>query len=299
MREETVRTGRDNRLHGRLWCVEDDARGAVIIVHGLGDHGGRYRDLAAALTDHRWNVFAFDLMGHGMSPGSRGRIDRYDAVLTDIAHACQTVGRRQPGADQVILGHSMGGNLALNYVLRRNQFDPVRSNLAGLVLCGPMLLPPSPPPRPHIFAAWLTGRLLPRMRIAKSVDPERLTQDPERAEAIRRDPMTHSQISIYLATQLLSQGRWALDHARSVDVPTLIMHGEDDELIDQSACENVAIRIGDRATLVRWPRMRHDLFHETGRTEITQRLVSWLDQIGTDDISTDGRDESSRLPPGD
>ena len=91
--------------------------------------------------------------------------------------------------------------------------------------------------------------------------------------------IAHSNISIYLATQLLSQGRWALDHARNVDVPTFIMFGEDDELIDQSACENVAIRIGERATLVRWPGMRHDLFQETGRAEITQRLISWLAQI--------------------
>jgi alpha-beta hydrolase superfamily lysophospholipase len=139
----------------------------------------------------------------------------------------------------------------------------------------------------------LTGHLLPRLRIAKSVDPDRLTQDPARAEQIRRDPMTHSRISIYLATQLLSQGRWALDHARSVDVPTLIMHGEDDELIDQSACEHVAIRIGERATLVRWPRMRHDLFHETERAEITERLISWLDQINTDGESAQRHDEGT------
>lgn len=286
MREEILWTGRDNRLHGRLWSVDSDIAGVVIIVHGLGDHGGRYEELARLLTDRGWNVFAFDLMGHGLSPGARGSIDRYDGLLSDIAHACHTVGRRHPDADQVILGHSMGGNLALNFVLRRNQFEPVRSNLVGLVLCGPMVLPPAPPPRPHIFAAWLTGHLLPWVHITKSVDADRLTRDAGRAELVRRDPLMHSRFSIYLATQLLSQGRWALDHARNVDVPTLIMHGEDDELIDQSACEHLAIRIGELATLVRWPHMRHDLFHETDRAEVSERLAAWLGELTADVMST-------------
>ncbi len=279
MREETLLTGRDQRLRGHLWTEDGDAQGVVIIVHGLGDHGGRYHQLARQLTRHGWNVLAFDLPGHGLSPGRRGRISHYDDLLADIAQVRQTVTRQLPGARQVILGHSMGGNLALSYVLRRQQLDPAPMELAGLVLCGPMLLPPNPPPRPQIFAAWLTGRLIPWLTVGRPVDVSLLTQDADCGRAIQNDSLMHSRISIYLATQLLSQGRWAIDHARNVDVPSLIMYGEEDQLIDRSACEHAAVRIGPQATLVRWPNSRHDLFHETMRDQITERLIQWLETL--------------------
>lgn len=293
MREEVLYTGRRQRLHGRLWRTDREMRGVVIVVHGLGDHGGRYKELAQALCDAGWAVFAFDLIGHGRSPGSRGRAKRYDGLLSDVAHARKTVADKLP-LGQVLLGHSMGGNLALNYLLRREQFErdtadsrvSGRSKLdepLGLALCAPMLLPPSPPPRPHIFAAWVTGHLFPWVRLGKPVDTSHLTQDPVRAEAIREDPLMHSRFTVYLATQLLSQGRWALDQARNVNVPTLIMYGEDDQLIDRSACEHASIRIGADADLVAWPKMRHDLFHETERAQITARLIEWLEQLPSAD----------------
>ncbi len=216
MRHETQLTGGSGQLRGRLWIGGQDPIGVVIVVHGLGDHGGRYETLAKHLVEEGWSLFVFDLPGHGQSPGERGRVDSFDGLLADIASARRTVGDRLPNLPQVLLGHSMGGTLAINYVLRRSELSPQPEPLAGLILCAPMLLPPAPPPRPHIFAAWLTGRLLPWIRVSRPVDVEALTSDPEQAAAIRNDPLMHSRITIYLATQLLSQGRWALDHAQTL-----------------------------------------------------------------------------------
>ena len=276
MRQEILLTGSGGRLHGRLWIGDHDPVGVVIVVHGLGDHGGRYETLAENIVGNDWSLFVFDLPGNGQSPGARGRVDSFDGLLADIACARQTVGDRLPNLPQVLLGHSMGGTLAINYVLRRHEMNPQLVRLAGLILCAPMLLPPSPPPRPQVFAAWLTGRLLPWIRVSRPVDVAALTSDPVQAAAIRDDPLMHSQITIYLATQLLSQGRWALDHARDIDIPTLIMHGGDDQLIDTSACEHLPIRIGSSATLVRWPDMRHDLFHEIHKDDVFDRIAEWL-----------------------
>ena len=276
MNEETLLTGRHLDLRGRLWRGTED-RGVVIVVHGLGDHSGRYQELAAGLTPHGWQVFAFDLPGHGHSPGQRGVADRYHGLLADIDAARGTVAQttRSP---QVLLGHSMGGNLVLNYALRRNSFPNGQAALAGMVLSAPMLLPPKPPPRPQIFAAWLTGKLFPWVRIKQRVDVDKLTADAERAKALRSDSLMHSKISLYLATQLLAQGRWALDHAREVDVATLILFGQQDELIDLSACQHVAVRIGHQATLESWPEARHELFHDRSRDRVTERLVKWLER---------------------
>ena len=280
MREEILLTGRSGDLHGRLWSRDDASMGVVLAIHGLGDHGGRYRRVAKHLVERGWQVFAFDLPGHGRSPGGRGRVDSFQGLLGDIQAARETIADRFPELPQVMLGHSMGGNLTLNYALRRHDDWKDDVCLNGLVLCAPMLLPPTPPPRPQIFAAWMTGHLMPWVQINRPTDVTLLTSDREEAERITSDPLIHSRVNIYLATQLLSQGRWALDHARFIDVPLLVMWGDEDTLIDRSACEHLAIRVGERATLVRWSRRRHDLFHDHGYGEILDRMESWLRESG-------------------
>ena len=277
MKHESLTTGRHGQLHGRLWRGDTAPVGVVLVVHGLGDHGARYQALAASTVAKGWCTYAFDLPGHGRSPGGRGRVDSFSGLLADIEAACKTISRKFPGIPQVLLGHSMGGNLVLNYLLR--SWEETGSSSAkpdGIVLCGPMLLPPDPPPRPHIFAAWLTGYLMPWIQIERPVDVEMLTSDREQANLIREDPWMHTRISLYLATQLLSQGRWALDHARRIDVPALVMYGVDDALIDRSACQNLAIRAGEHVTLRQWEGLRHDLFHDRRSEDVFKVISAWL-----------------------
>ena len=227
MNQEVQLTGRLRQLHGQFWCGDVSPVGVVLVVHGLGDHGGRYQQVAESMVARGWCVYTFDLPGHGRSPGGRGRVNSFQGLLGDIEAACQTMADRFPGLPQVLLGYSMGGNLALNYLLRcLEEGKSLSIKPDGLVLCAPILLPPAPPPRPHIFAAWLTGYLMPWIQFEHVVDVDSRTSDVDQAEQITGDQWMHSRITLYLATQLLSQGRWALDHARSIDVPALIMYGE-------------------------------------------------------------------------
>ena len=177
----------------------------------------------------------------------------------------------------------MGGNLALNYALRHHAEPSPTVELAGLVLAAPMLLPPRPPPRPQIFAAWLTGHLLPWLRVHSKVDASRLTSDPQQAESITDDNKMHGSISVYLATQLLSQGRWAMDHARELSIPTLLMYGDEDDLIDRAACEHLPIRAGHVVDTDVLPGKRHAIFHDQPDREVSRRLIDWLQQLGEQD----------------
>jgi alpha-beta hydrolase superfamily lysophospholipase len=282
---EQLFTGLDERLHACLWTPSVDTTGSprvvgvLVAVHGLGDHTGRFANVAESLCEIGWATLAFDLPGHGKSPGTAGKIDSFDSILNDIAAARATASAAFPDVPQVLLGHSMGGNFATNYVLRIRDSAHEGTPLAGLVLCAPMLLPPRPMPRPFIFAAWLTGYLVPWVQFRRDVDAATLTGDEDEVRAIAADPLMHSQISMYLATQLVSQGRWAIDHAREIDLPTLIMYGEADQLIDRAACDHFAIRIGESATLVTWPHTRHALFHDRDRIFVIQRLKQWLGRI--------------------
>lgn len=282
MPNEKLLTGRGGELHAQIWMGDAAPQGIVVMVHGLGDHSDRFSAFADHMTASGWAVMAFDLPGHGRSPGTPGRIKSFDSIMEDIAAARQTASERLPGLPQVLMGHSMGGNFVLNYALRRDQFDRALLPLRGLALCAPMLLPPRPMPRPVIFAAWLTGHLIPWFRFDREIDIEALTGDPDQAQAIEQDPLMHSKISMYLATQLVSQGRWAIDQAREIDLPTLVMFGENDSLIDQSACQNLAIRMGASATLVSWPEVRHALFHDRDHEFIVRRIGTWLGSLETD-----------------
>ena len=270
--------GRQVSLHSNLWTREDGQhRGAIVLVHGLGDHGGRFAAFARRMTDRGWAVFAADLPGHGRSSGRRGTAKNYDAVLSILARSRECVAQRLPGVPQFLVGHSMGGNFAVNYALRRREFDSCLADpLSGLLLVAPMLMPPDFLDRQKIFAAWGTGQLLRWVRISKPARVDQLTRDEAMAAQIESDPLQHDQISLFLATQLLAQGRFALDKAHEIQPPTLVIHGDQDELIDHAACRSLAVRSRGRAQCVRWPGGRHDLVNDIDADRIADELTAWM-----------------------
>jgi alpha-beta hydrolase superfamily lysophospholipase len=278
--EELFFTGLDRNLQGRLWMPSDgQVRGCVVMVHGLGEHGQRYRPLAADLNLAGWAALTADLPGHGQSPGRRGHIPSYRRMLVEVSTFLQTAADRFAGLPLVLFGHSMGGNLAANYILRRKEVAASAPDPIALVLSGAMFLPQNPPPRPHIFAAWLTGYLLPWWTIRAPVDSSKLTRDQSIVKAIREDPLMHNRLSLYLGTQLLAQGRHALDHAQRIDLPTLVMHGEADPITSYRASESFALRAGDEARFVSFPEMLHEIFHEPDREKVVDIMVQWMDHL--------------------
>mgnify|MGYP002402664132 CR=1 FL=1 len=278
--EEPLSTGIEGNLYARLWRPVDRASsGCVVIVHGLGEHGQRYRPVAERLADHGWATLTADLPGHGQSPGRRGHIRSYRRTLVEVAAMLRTASERTAGVPLVLLGHSMGGNLAANYILRRREVAAEAPEPVGLVLSGPMFLPQQPPPRPQIFAAWLTGQLLPWWTIRTPVKTDQLSHDETVLQCAREDPLMHNRLSLYLATQLLAQGRHALDHAERLDLPTLVLHGEADPITSYRASESFALRAGDQATFVSFPGMLHEIFHEPDRDQVFRVLQGWLHKV--------------------
>lgn len=280
LKEELFFAGLDHNLQGRLWIPSDSkVRGCVVMVHGLGEHGQRYRTLAADLCKAGWAGLTADLPGHGESPGRRGHIPSYRRMLVEISTLLQAAADRFAGMPLVLLGHSMGGNLAANYVLRRKEVAASAPDPIALVLSGAMFLPQNPPPRPQIFAAWLTGHLVPWWTIRAPIDSRKLTRNESIVKAIREDPLMHNRLSLYLGTQLLAQGRHALDYAEHVDLPMLVMHGEADPITSFRASESFALRAGDRATFVSFPGMLHEIFHEPDRERVVNLMIDWIDHL--------------------
>ncbi|MEM0927029.1 MAG: alpha/beta fold hydrolase [Planctomycetota bacterium] len=249
----------------------------ILLVHGLGDHGGRFRPFAERMCRRGWAIAAADLPGHGLTPGRRGIAKSYDSILRLLSLIRQEIDQRIPDTPHHVLGHSMGANFAASFALRREEFDPSwMKPLAGLLLIAPMVMPPEFFDRQRVFAAWGTGHLLRWLRIKKPARAEQLIRDSELAARLQSDPLLRQHISLYLATQLVAQGRFLLDQAGRIASPTMLIYGDEDELIDQKACRNLSIRIGRHADLVTWPGGRHDLLNDADAEMVADQISRWI-----------------------
>lgn len=258
-------------VFARLWPVENP-RGAVALVHGLGEHSGRYFHVAGALQAAGWVVVACDLPGHGRSEGKRGHFPSYDGVLDLIGQLLQTAAEQAPERPRVLYGHSLGGNLVLNFALRRPQ------ELDGVIATGPWLRLAFEPPAAQVILARLVGKLWPAFTQPNGLDPKDLSHDPEVVRAYEEDPLVHDRISAGLFFAAYQAGLWALEQAHTLRVPALIMHGTEDRLTSAEASRAFAEAAGPQCTLRLWEGMYHEVHNEPQREEVLATVTRWLEE---------------------
>lgn len=267
-----LRTAGHGGLFAREWLPAAAPRAVVCLVHGLGEHSGRYGLVAEALTAAGFALNAFDLPGHGRSPGQRGHVRSYEACLADIQGLLDEAARRMPGKPLFLYGQSLGGNLALNFVLRR------RPQLAGVIATAPLLRLAFEPPRAKVLLAKAMGRVWPSFSNVCGCDAAALTRDPEVVRAYVDDPLAHDLISAGLFVQMTRGGLWALEHASELSVPALVMHGSADQLTSADASRQFAERAGRGCALRIWEGAWHELHHEPEREAVFAHLVAWLNE---------------------
>ena len=244
---------------------------ALVVVHGLGEHKGCYDDFVSRMIAKGRGVLIYDQHGHGQSPGRRGDAPDFDTLVDDIAVALEFASEYFSNAEIVLLGHSMGGNLVLNHLLDRDH-----KHVRRAIVTSPMILPPNPPTRPQAFAAWLTGKLIPHIRVSASVDPEQLTRDADAQEKITDDDLTHEKLAIGIGTQLINRGLWLTDNVDRLNVDLLILMGDSDELCDRDTTDQFATKAGLRCQQRIFPRLRHSLLIEQDRQQVYDALDAWL-----------------------
>lgn len=260
--------GQPLRLHD--WPLPQ-ARGGVLIVHGLGEHAGRYANLARWLNTQGYTVRAWDQRGHGESPGPRGVLGHPDDLLADLSvvHADYA---RTLGTAPLLLGHSMGGLVALRAVLDE------RITPKALVLSSPAL-------RSHAskglrrLAATL-AHLLPNLPLRNGLELERLSHDPQVIAAYRSDPLCHDRISPRLADFIFRAGDSCIADASRLEVPTLLLVAGDDALVDAAGSRDFSAAAARTKQLTTryFAALYHELFNEAepGRGQVLRQLQDWL-----------------------
>lgn len=238
----------------RVWRAGGVERAVLLLVHGLGEHGGRYARLAQYLASRGISVFAYDHQGHGRSEGRLGWVADYRHFLDDLETFDSLVRGRVPGRPVVLLGHSMGGLIATTYVLEK----PSRPDY--FVLSGPAIVPLLDPND-------------------RAIDPTRLSRDPLEQQAYLTDPLIlRERVDPELFERLFEGLALLVGRAAEISIPILLLHGLDDRLCSaQGARDYVEATSSGDVTVKLYPGGRHEMFNEINRDEVFADLVSWLD----------------------
>lgn len=260
-------------LFARLWKPESNQpKGIILLVHGLGEHSGRYAELALNLTQAEYAVLAFDQRGHGKSMGKRGHTQSYDILLDDIDCLRHESLKRFPNLPYFIYGHSMGGNLVLNYVLRR------QPNFSGVLVTGPWLkLAVEPPGLLKAFIGFLS-KLWPTLTITGRIELNALSHDSSVVNAYKADPLVHNKITVRLLAAMDQAGRRAMKNAGRFNLPLLLMHGGSDRITSSDATQEFAASVTKDCTLIIWPGLFHEIHNEPEKKEIFTYVINWLEQ---------------------
>jgi alpha-beta hydrolase superfamily lysophospholipase len=265
---ETLPSG----IRYRHWQPVVEPRATVLLIHGLGEHSGRYQAVAAALTARGFAVVAPDHLGHGESPGHRVFVNHFDDYLAGVRDCRQVLAQSYPDLPCFVLGHSMGGLITGRLLLEdQGQYH-------GALLSGPAFAAAEVPPAPVMWIGRLLAKLMPRAGML-ALDGSGVSRDAEVVAAYEADPLVnHGKVTAGLGIALFDTMDRVMTGAGSITLPMLIMHGGADTLAAPIGSETFAAKVGATDfTLKVLPGLYHEIFNEPEGEEIIGQYADWIE----------------------
>jgi alpha-beta hydrolase superfamily lysophospholipase len=257
-------------MFAQSWEPDKTPKAVVCLVHGLGEHSGRYAHVGKALSDAGFALAGFDLRGHGKSSGPRGHSPSFDALMDDIDTFIDLMSGRYSESLCFLYGHSLGGNLVINFGLRR------KTDLVGLIATGPWLKLAFQPPTSKVLLGRMMNNILAGFSQASGLETAALSRNPAVVQAYKNDPLVHDKISARLFVNLFDTGLWALDHAAEIRLPLLLMHSGIDRLTSAEASSQFAKSAGEKVTLRIWDGLYHEIHNEPEQGEVFAFMLDWM-----------------------
>jgi acylglycerol lipase len=259
-------------LYWQGWLPDGPPRGLLLICHGLGEHSGRYTTVVETVVPDGWAVYGLDHRGHGHSGGRRAHVRRYAHYLADYDTFRRAVGARHPDLRPFLLGHSMGGQIALAYALDH------QDDLAGLVLSAPALSA-GDVPRALLPLVKLLARAAPTLRRAVVDAAAGISRDQSVVDAYRTDTLVHQgNPTLGLALALADQMALLPARAGELRLPLLLQHGTADQICRPDGTRVLEESAGTADLTVRWyDGFWHEIYHEPERERPLSDLREWLD----------------------
>jgi acylglycerol lipase len=261
----------DLEIYWQAWLPEGEHRACVVIAHGASEHGGRYGHVVDELLPAGYAVYAIDHRGHGRSAGRRAVIDRMAHAVTDLDKLIALATSEDAGRRPYLLGHSMGGCIAIAYALDHQR------KLAGLILSAPLAIIEAN--RPQRAIVGMLSAIAPGLGVA-GIDTATISRDPEEVAAYEQDPLVfHGKLQARTAVELADTTATFPEDVANLTLPLLVMHGGADRLVPPASGEMVYANAGSPdKTLELYEGFYHELFNEpqADRAQPLNDLNTWL-----------------------
>lgn len=283
-----------SKLYCQSW-TKPNANRLMIFHHGFGEHSGRYTNLLRFFAKSDINFYSFDMRGHGNSEGKRGHADSFDLYVRDLSDFANEVLKRERKDRFFLLGHSLGGAVTLRY----SQEGINQDNILGLILGSPALkVRMDFKKKLKKFAAGFLSKISPSTIVDAELDLQYISHDPEVIEAYQQDPLVHGKVSLRMGTELLDIGPKLIKKANVLRCPVLILHGQEDGLIDYNGSTELYKNLIYRNKRIKiYPGLYHELMNEfpEHRDVVLNDIQGFLETIQREKISSDSKDSSLKM----
>ena len=257
-------------LHVQQWNETEKAKGTLCIIHGLGEHQNRYTHVAKFYANNGFQVFSYDQRGHGKSEGKRGHTPGLYYNLDDLERVLKSL----PNHNLFLYGHSFGGNVLINFLLRKKP-----NFIRGAVLSSAWLRLVKKPKYLEFGIAKLMHKIMPSFTQNNKLSSVDLSNDRQVRLEYDNDPLTHNQISLRLFLDFYLAGKWALKNADKLSVKTLMLHGADDLLVCKSGTELFAHKNTKYVEYTIFEDTKHEPHNDTKQADVFEYTLAWLEKI--------------------
>ncbi|MEM1509547.1 MAG: alpha/beta hydrolase [Thermofilaceae archaeon] len=255
----------------RAWIPEVQPKAVVVGIHGFAEHSGRYSHVGSFLAEHGFSLYMYDLRGHGLSKGVRGYLDSFNQFVEDTIAFFELVFKEVNGVKLFLLGHSMGGLIAVHVAAKLND------EISGLITSGAAL---------ELKVKMATSLLLKLLSILKPTGRTRLpvavdclSKDKEVIDKYMVDPLVFKDPTYRLLAEFGKGVSEVWNLVGRISVPALIMHGEDDCLVPPTASQKLYDRLpSSKKMLKMYKGLKHEIFNETEKEIVFKDLAEWLNK---------------------
>ena len=265
---------KNEKIYYQSWLPDDKnkAQANIILVHGLGSHSGWYNELAHKLVAHNYNAYALDLYGHGRSSGQRGHINSWADYRQNVDYFVDWVRSQYVDKPIFILGHSLGGLITLDYVLR---FSP---SIAGLGVMAPALGKVTVSPV-KVLIGKLLSWIYPRFSLNVGISDSASSHYSEIVKAYKTDPLRHRRVTARFGTEYFKTTKWMEENLDRLNSPILILQGDEDSVTPPECTQELFNQLPDIDKQYKiYEGAYHDLHHDTCETIVIEDIIHWFDQ---------------------
>jgi acylglycerol lipase len=264
---------RQEKIFYQAWLPVGEAKAVLLLLHGLGEHSGRYQNFVQYFVSRGYAVYAADHIGHGKSGGDREYVDQFSEYTRVVEEYYQKVSQWQTGKPLFLVGHSLGGLIALGYLL------DFQDRFAGAVLSAPAVVIPDQLNWATILGSRILAKIAPKMGVDK-LDTRYLSRDPQVVQAYQDDPLVFKEKTpARMAAEGITGIQKISRRLGEITLPLLILQGSEDALISPSASKLVydCTRSAEK-TLKMYRGLYHEIFNEPEREQVFADIHAWLEE---------------------